>query len=426
MSYIQLNRNIKSSEALPCFNRLYGLKDSGYAHQMSRYCSLVKRHEDLFNNDNSLCIVSAPGRSEIIGNHTDHNDGRVLAAAINLDAVACIAKREDMTVNLVSEGYPSIQVDLNDLTPNTAEAGTTASLVRGVAAGMKERGYQIGGFDAVVSSDVLSGSGLSSSAAFEVLVCAAMDQLYNGFVIDSTLRAKIAQYAENEFFMKPCGLMDQMACSTGGLVAIDFKHDDPEIEPVAFSFADHGYALVVINTGGSHDDLTDEYAAIRKEMNAAAHCFGEKVLRSIHFEQFMKEIARVRKDAGDRAVLRSLHYYDENERVLKAVKALRSSDLEGFFKAINESGVSSWTLLQNIWAHAHEQQLAVSLATAKHLMGDQGANRVHGGGFAGTTLHFVPQDMTDHFTHEMEKIFGEDSVHVLDVRPVGAVVAFTA
>ncbi len=425
MNYVELNRYLRTGEAMERFNRLYRLRDSGYAYQMTRYSKLVRLHEDIFANDDGLSFVSAPGRSEIIGNHTDHNHGIVLAAAINLDTLACVARRQDMTVQLHSEGYQPVVLSLDSLAPDEKEAGTTAALIRGVAARMQELGYSIGGFDANVTSDVLSGSGLSSSAAFEVLVCAIFDHLYNGFVIGPTERAQIAQHAENCFFMKPCGLMDQMACSTGGLVAIDFKNTEPDITPVSFSFADMGYAIVVVSTGGSHDDLTADYAAIPREMKAAANALGEPVLRNVRRERFMQEIPVVREKAGDRAVLRSLHFFDENDRVLEAVSALQKGDMPAFFSAIERSGRSSWTMLQNVvTAAADFQPLALSLAVAGTLLNGCGVSRVHGGGFAGTTLHFVPLDMVEAFAGEMDRIFGENASHIIDVRPDGAAVVF--
>lgn len=426
MNYTELKRVLKSTEAMERFRKLYGIRDVGYTYQMSRYTHLAKLHEEVFNNENSLCVVSSPGRSEIVGNHTDHNQGIVLAAAINLDAVACVAKRDDDQVRLLSEGYGMVEVHLGDLTPKPQEEGTTAALIRGVAAGMQKHGFKIGGFDATVSSDVLSGSGMSSSAAFEVLICAILDQLYNGFVMDSTLRAQICQYAENVFFMKPSGLMDQMACSTGGLVGIDFKNPQPEVTPIHYAFADKGYALVVMNTGGSHDDLTADYAAIPNEMLAVASFFGEKSLRKVRKEQVMQEIHALREKVGDRAVLRALHYYAENERSIHAMKALIADDVDAFLQVIRQSGISSWTLLQNVsLLSAESQPLAVSLALADTLLAGKGASRIHGGGFAGTTLHFVPLDMVDFFTSEMNKVFGEHASHVVDVRDEGAFVVFS-
>lgn len=426
MSYTELKRILRSTQALERFNKLYGIRDVGYTYQMSRYTQIVKLHEDVFNNEAGLCVVSSPGRCEVVGNHTDHNQGIVLAAAINLDALACVAMRDDNIVRLNSEGYGMVEVNLDHLVPDPAEEGTTAALIRGVAAGMQKHGFKIGGFDAAVTSDVLSGSGMSSSAAFEVLICAILDQLYNGFTMDSTLRAQISQYAENVFFMKPSGLMDQMACSTGGLVGIDFKNPEPEVTPIHYAFADKGYALVVINTGGSHDDLTADYAAIPNEMLAVASYFGEQSLRRVRKEQILQEMHTLRENAGDRAVLRALHYYAENDRSLHAMKALVEDDVEAFLQVIRQSGISSWTLLQNVsLLSAENQPLAISLALADTLLAGKGVSRIHGGGFAGTTLHFVPLDMVDTFTSEMNKVFGDNASHVVDVRDEGAFVVFS-
>lgn len=425
MSYMDLKRVIKSTQAMERFSKLYGIRDVGYTYQMSRYTQIVKLHEDVYNNENNIAVISSPGRSEVIGNHTDHNHGIVLAAAINLDALACVASRDDHLVRLMSEGYGMVEVSLDMLEPVEEEAGTTAALIRGVAAGMQMHGYRIGGFDAAVTSDVLSGSGMSSSAAFEVLICAVLDQLYNGFVMDSTLRAQISQYAENQFFMKPCGLMDQMACSTGGLVGIDFRNPEPEVIPIQYSFAEKGYAMVVVNTGGSHDDLTADYAAIPEEMLSVAAYFGESSLRRVRKEQVLQEIPALREKAGDRGVLRALHFYEENERTLQAIKALKEDHITLFFRMIKESGISSWTMLQNVTLHnPASQPLAVSLALADILLQGEGASRIHGGGFAGTTLHFVPLDRVSQFTEEMNKVFGENACHVVDVRSEGAFIVF--
>ena len=369
-------------------------------------------------------MISSPGRTEIIGNHTDHNRGKVLAAAINLDTLAVVTAREDTLVNLHSEGYPPMTIDLGDLSVNPREEGTSAALIRGVADGMARAGFRIGGFDAAVTSDVLGGSGLSSSAAFEVMVGCVFNTLYNDSGMDSVQRAKIAQYAENVHFAKPSGLMDQMASSVGGMTAIDFKQDEPKIEPLSFGFDQAGYALVVVGTGGSHDDLTPQYAAIREEMNAAAACFGEQTLRAVRREEFYRAIPQVREACGDRAVLRAMHFYQENERVTLAVEALRAVDMDSFFAQINASGRSSWQLLQNISPQQGDQPLAIALALAGETLGGRGACRVHGGGFAGTTLNFVPDDLLPCFVKKLEAVFGSGSCHILDVRSEGAVRVF--
>jgi galactokinase len=422
-THSQMIRKLKSPEAMERLARLYGRREGELVGQMARYTSLVKWHEESFHGGARLTIVSAPGRAEIIGNHTDHNSGKVLAAAVTLDTIAAVTPCEDTHVHVRSEGYPDITLDLSSLAPVPEEQGTSAALIRGVSARMKECGFAIGGFSATVSSQVPSGSGLSSSAAFEVLICAVQDALYNGFTMDSTLRAQIAQYAENVYFGKPCGLMDQMASSTGGMVAIDFKHE-PVVDPLKFSFAEAGYDMVVVNTGGTHDDLTGEYASIREEMQRVAGFLGEKALRRVRPEQVLQNTAEIRKAAGDRAVLRALHFFNENARVTKQVHALRGNDLPVFFANIIKSGESSWMLLQNVYARPDAQPLALALALAENILQGKGAWRVHGGGFAGTTLNFVPSDMTECFTQQMKAIFGEHSCSVLDVRAEGAALVF--
>lgn len=399
------------------------LKEDGHisAEHINRYKNLVLLHQQLYNTRTGLLMASAPGRVEIIGNHTDHNHGLVLAAAVNMDTVAAFSPREDMQVNLASDGYEALNLDLGELNPVVEEAGTSKALIRGVAAGLMARGFRIGGFDAVMTSQVLSGSGLSSSAAFEVLVCFILDLLYNGGSIDSITRAQVSQYAENAFFMKPSGLMDQMASSVGGLVEIDFKDKQPRVDSLQISFQEAGYSMVIVNTRSSHDDLTPAYAAIPREMKAAAQAAGGQLLRDLSFEDFLAALPKVQKEAGDRAALRALHFYQENQRVEAAVEALKAQDFGRFFAVINASGLSSWTQLQNITVHEDEQPIALALAVARQVLGGQGACRVHGGGFAGTTLNFVPQDRLAAFVDAMEALFGTGCCHPLDVRAEGAV-----
>ena len=423
--YAQMLAQLKKSPAMERFARLYGKRDGELARQLTRYSRLVKEHEDIFHaDDKPLYLISAPGRTEIIGNHTDHNNGRVLAAAVNLDCLACVSPRDDMNVCIHSQGYPVISLSLDDLAVHEEEKGTSAALVRGVAKGMADRGCRLGGFDAAVTSDVLGGSGLSSSAAYEVMVCAILDALYNGFTVASTPRAQIAQYAENVYFGKPSGLMDQMACSTGGLVTIDFK-DEPVVEPLAFNFNEAGFALVVVNTGGSHDNLTPEYAAIRTEMEEVAAFFGEKVLRSVRPEQLEQQMGALREKVGERPILRAMHFFQENKRVKQMVQAIRRKDLAAMLAELNASGESSWKLLQNVFCVGTEQPMTLALALAEEMLAGKGAWRVHGGGFAGTTLNFVPLDLADTFVQRMQAVYGDHSCFVLDVRPEGAAVVFS-
>ena len=363
---------------------LYGAGEDVRALQKARYGKLVERFEKRFGaQKGGLCFFSAPGRTEIGGNHTDHNNGRVLAAAVDLDTIACVSATEDHTIVVDSEGFAPITVKLDNLDVREKDFGTTLALIRGTAGVMQEMGYKVGGFRATISSSVLRGSGLSSSAAFEVLIAAILDGLYNGFIVDAKTRAVIAQKVENVYFGKPCGLMDQMASSVGGMVTIDFKEKDAKVEAIACDFAAKGYALCVVNTGGDHGDLTDDYAAIRKEMEAVAAHFGKHVLREVEPETVKSRIGEVRRACGDRAVLRALHYYDENARVLEQAAAIRGGDLPAFFDAVNRSGESSWKLLQNVYARPTEEQMAMGIELSRRFLHGDGAQRVHGGGFAG-------------------------------------------
>ena len=425
--YANMIRSLKSPEGTQRLMHLYGNRDGMLLEQTARYTGILKRHEELFHEtEQEVMLISAPGRTEIGGNHTDHNRGRVLAAAVNLDTLSAVSARNDLQVHLYSDGYAPLILDLNDLAVVESEKGTTAALVRGVAARMKELGYKIGGFNAAVTSSVASGSGLSSSAAFEVMVCAILDQLYNGFSIDFVTRAKISQYAENVYFGKPSGLLDQMASSAGGLVTVDFRNDDPEVRAMNFDFAKYGYALVVVATGGSHADLTDDYAAIPAEMKQVAACFNEPYLRRIRPEEFYQELPKLRGKVSDRALMRAMHFFEEDERVVRQVAALDRNDLFAFMWEIICSGRSSYMYLQNVYAHNDDQSLSLALAMAEHMLSDKdGAWRIHGGGFAGTTLNFVPAGQLESFIATMEVAFGEHCCHVLDIRPEGpAVVKF--
>jgi galactokinase len=420
MNYIELHRLLRAPEGMERLGRLYGRREGMLVEQMGRYGSLIKFHEELFRAPGSVRMVSSPGRTEILGNHTDHNKGKVLAAAINLDALAVVSPRHDQQVHLISQGYEPIELHLGLLEPREDERGTSAALVRGVADGMQRAGYRLGGFEAVITSDVLSGSGLSSSAAFEVLICTILDLLYNGQRMSAVERAKICQHAENVHFGKPSGLMDQMASSVGGMTYIDFEQADPVVEPLSFHFHEAGYAMVVVGTGASHDDLTADYAAIRTEMQHVAQFFGADSLRRVRPDQFYGQIRQLRCQVNDRAVLRAIHYFGENQRVEEGAAALKAGDVECFFTQVRASGRSSWQLLQNLSTNASQQPLAIALAVAEEQLQGRGACRVHGGGFGGTTLNFVPLEMVDGFVKAQNAIFGDKSCFVLDVRPEGA------
>ena len=367
-------------------------------------------------------VFSAPGRTELGGNHTDHQRGCVLAAAVDLDTRAAVALNGTSVIRVLSEGYPLMcEIDLGDLDVRPGEKNTTAALIRGVAAGFVQRGCRLSGFDAYVTSTVLPGSGLSSSAAFEVLLGTVIDCLFSCGV-GAVEIARIAQYAESVYFGKPCGLMDQMASSVGGCIAIDFADPDaPVVTPVDFDFSACGHALCIIDSGASHADLTDEYAAVPGELAAVTALFGKTALRDVPEADFYARIPAVRTAAGDRAALRAIHVYDENRRVAAQVAALQRGDFAAFLHYVNLSGHSSQELLQNViptGATAH-QEVALALGLARHLLGGRGACRVHGGGFAGTIQAFVPNDMLEDFRRGMETVLGAGSCHVLAIRPTG-------
>ena len=369
-------------------------------------------------------FFSAPGRTEIGGNHTDHNLGRVFAAGVSLDVIAAVKATDDGIITVKSEGFPVDKIDSADTEVKEEEKNSSASLIRGMAGGFLKNGHKIGGFNAYTTSNVLKGSGLSSSAAFEVLIGTILNGLYNEQAISAVEVAQLSQYAENVYFGKPSGLMDQMASSVGSFITIDFKDEkEPVIKKVDYDFSKSGYALCIVDTKGNHADLTPEYAAIPQEMKSVAQFFGKSVLREVDKQELLDNISAVREKCSDRAVLRALHYFDDNERVLAQAEALERGDIEGFFKLINESGDSSFRYLQNIYASSApaEQGLSLALYIAKSVLGDKGACRVHGGGFAGTIQAFVPNDMLDKFSAEIEKVFGEGSCYVLSIRPVGGV-----
>lgn len=389
-------------------------------YQKERYIKAIESFEELFG-EKEVEIYSAPGRSEIGGNHTDHQFGRVLAASINLDAIAVVAKKDNGIV-LKSEGYPMINVSLADLLPKKEEEGTSAGLIRGVAAKLKEEGYEIGGFEAYVTSDVLNGAGMSSSAAFEVLVGNILSGLYNEGKVSPVLIAQAGQYAENVFFGKPCGLMDQMASSVGNLIFIDFADvKNPVIKKVDVNFEDFDHSLCIIDTKGSHADLTDEYAAIPEEMKKVAAYFGKEVLREVDKNEFYIHIPEIREVAGDRAVLRAMHWFEETDRVIDQVNALEKGDFEEFKSLIKASGDSSFKYLQNVYSvkNLSRQEMAVGLAFSDVILKGRGVSRVHGGGFAGTIQAFVPNDIVDIYKKNMEDIFGQDACHVLKIRKYG-------
>lgn len=396
--------------------------DKAVEEQKPRYVETLNDFGELFGYDREVNIMSAPGRTEVCGNHTDHNNGKVLAASINLDAIAVVSKNDDNIIRVKSKGHKMNVVDLDDLVPNEANFGSSTTLVQGVAATIKNLGYTVAGFDACTTSDVMGGSGLSSSAAFEVLLGSILSYMFNDGKISPVEIAKVAQYSENVFFGKPCGLLDQMASSVGTFVTIDFKSTkNPVIKKIDFDFSKSGHSLCIVDTHGNHSDLTDDYAAVRAEMESVAQALGKNVLREVSYEEFFAALPELTGRVNDRAILRAIHFFNENKRVEKAVECLENNDFEGFKQVIIDSGRSSFMLNQNVYTPKNptEQKLSLALAISKELLDGKGAWRVHGGGFAGTIQAFVPNDMLDEYKKTIEGVFGEGSCHVLIIRPVG-------
>ena len=395
--------------------------ESVLAYQQERYIKALESFEKIYG-EKEVEIYSAPGRSEVGGNHTDHQYGKVLATSINLDAIAIVAPKEEEVIDLKSEGYDRIQVDLDHLDKNDVKEGSSEALIAGVAFKLKEEEYKIGGFEAYVTSDVLNGAGMSSSAAFEVLIGNILSGLYNDMKISPVFLAQAGQFAENEFFGKPCGLMDQMASSVGGLINIDFEDPkNPKIKKVEVDFEEYGHSLCIVDTKGSHADLTDDYAAIPEEMKEVAGFFDKAVLREVDKDDFYLNLPKIREILGDRAVLRAMHLFEENKRVDEQVKALEDGEFETFKKLIKESGNSSFKYLQNVYSShdLNNQSVSIGLAMSDISLGDRGVSRVHGGGFAGTIQAFVPNDIVDIYKKNMEDIFGQDACHVLKIRKYG-------
>jgi galactokinase len=418
-SLTQLAQTLQNGGYAAALADFYGEDAAKQQDRLQECASFFARH---FGTDACVELFSAPGRSEIGGNHTDHNCGKVLAASVNLDVIAVAARRADHRIMLQSAGHDLIDISTEALAPLPEERGHSAALVRGVCAGFAERGYRIGGFNAASISDVLSGSGLSSSAAFEVLVGTILNHFYNGGQVEALTIAQIAQYAENRFFGKPCGLLDQTACAVGGFVSIDFEIPAaPVVRQVRFDFASCGHALCIVNSGGSHADLTDAYAAVRGEMERVARTLGKTMLRETSREELLANLAVLREQVGDRAVLRALHFFGENDRVDQLTKALAANDFERFKRLIVESGRSSFMYNQNVYTGgaSREQSVALALALSEHLLAGRGAWRVHGGGFAGTIQAFVPLELLEEYRSTMETLFGAGSCYVLRVRPQG-------
>lgn len=395
-------------------------------YQRIRYIKALHAYEAHFSGG-EVAIFSAPGRSEIGGNHTDHQHGEVLAASINNDAIAVVKALDEPYVKVISDGYDMITVPLTNLDQKEEEKESTMALIKGVLAGVKQKGFQIGGFQAYITSDVLIGAGLSSSAAYETLIGTILSGLYNDMKISAMEIAKIGQYAENVYFGKPCGLMDQMACSVGSLVHVDFADSEsPKVEKVEFDMNRYGYSLCITDTKGSHADLTSDYAAVPEEMKNVARFFGKEVLLDVNKEMVFSRIEELRERTGDRAVLRALHFMNENERVQKEVSALQKGEVEAFLALVKESGDSSFKYLQNVYSNSdvRHQNVSLALAVSDMYLGKNGVSRVHGGGFAGTIQAFVKNEAVAGYQKVMDSVFGKYACSVLKIRRYGGIKVF--
>lgn len=402
------------------YSELYGERYSKEAMD-KRFQALLDRHNELFGrSEDETMLFSTAGRTELAGNHTDHNLGLVIAGTINLDTIAAVSLRDDSTVIVNSEGFPEVVVDISDLEVREEEKNTTQSLLRGIAKAFKDRGLKVGGWQANTTTRVLKGSGLSSSAAIEVLCSEIFNNLFNDDVLAPVELAKISQYAENVYFGKPSGLMDQIGCAQGGIVGIDFADNaNPVLTPLDVNFEDYGYDLVIVDTKGNHADLTGEYAAVPAEMKQVAAYFGADCLRKVDYEEFIEKLPQLREAvSNDRAILRAIHFFDENMRVEAMLDCLKEKDIDGYLYYVEESGNSSFKYLQNVYPaiNVKEQGLSLALALTEDFLSGEGACRVHGGGFAGTIQAYIPKELTDDYIDFMDSVFGEGSATVLAIR----------
>ena len=392
---------------------------------VNRYRHVVQKFHDIFG-DQDMMLFSSPGRTEISGNHTDHNHGKVLAGSINLDCVAVGAINHSSKVNIISETFnQDLTIDLNDLTPSQKKAGTV-DLIKGLLKGFEESGYKIGGFDAYITSNVISSAGVSSSASFEMLLCSMINRFFNEGRMDTVAYAHIGKYAENVYWDKASGLLDQMACAVGGLITIDFLNpNEPKVEKIDFDFASRNHSLIIVQTGRGHADLSADYSAVPAEMKKVAEYFGKEVCAQITEEQLIEHLKEVREYAGDRSVLRALHFFEENKRVEAEVKALKEGRFEDFLKNVTASGNSSWKWLQNCYTNTNYQEQGISIALALTELfieeKKRGACRIHGGGFAGVIMAMLPNDLVDEYVAFIEKALGEGSAYRMTIRPYGAI-----
>lgn len=419
-----LKKNLQDKVYDELFSKLYGCEQNQLEIVKKRYRELINEFEKTFGVKGEISLFSAPGRTEIGGNHTDHQRGCVIAGSVNLDVIAVAALNNSEEIRIQSEGYPLDTINLNELEPDETEFNQAKALIRGVCAKFKALGYNLKGFDAYTTSNVLKGSGLSSSAAFEVLIGNILNGLFANGGVNPVEIAKIGQYAENVYFGKPSGLMDQMASSVGGAVAIDFQdNENPVIKKINFDFSKCGHALCIIDSGADHADLTYEYAAIPFEMKEVAKFFDKEFLREVKKSDFLNKISEIRKVTGDRAVLRALHFFNENERAQKESEMLENGNFDEFLRLVKESGYSSYMYLQNVCpkGSVKEQSVAYTLAVCDEILKDRGAFRVHGGGFAGTIQAFVPEDMLEDFKNKIELTVGKNCCHILNIRPLGGV-----
>ncbi len=397
---------------------LYG-KEYNEKEMDERFENLLRRHKELFG-EKDVAIFSAAGRTEIAGNHTDHNLGKVIGGTINLDTIGAVSRRSDMKVVIDSEGFPVVEVDISDSEPKESEKNDTAALVRGIAEGFRKRGLAIGGWEANTTTKVLGGSGLSSSAAIEVLIAKIFNNFYNEDVLEPIELAKIGQFAENVYYGKPSGLLDQACCAQGGIVGIDFKdNENPVLTPLDVDFSSYGYTMIITNTHGSHADLTGEYAAVPPEMREIAAFYGKKNLREVEFSDFLRDIGKIReKVQNDRAVLRAYHFFTENKRVDLMLQELRDGDIDTFLYLVEESGNSSFRFLQNVYPSSSpaNQGLSIAIALSEEILRGDGAVRVHGGGFAGTIQAYVPDNLLEKYIQGMESVFGKGCTTRIAIR----------
>lgn len=419
----ELKQKLAQDDFLPVLELLYGTKKEVLSAQKIRYENAIQRFTEIYPNREEISLFSAPGRTEIGGNHTDHQHGCVLAAAVQLDMIGVVSFHEDGVIRVCSEGYCPFSVDLADVSLPGGEKGS-AAIVRGIVARFSELGVKVRGFDLYCTSDVLSGSGISSSAAFETLIGTIIDVHYNNGRVGALEIAKIGQYAENVYFGKKCGLMDQMASSVGGLVFIDFMSTEiPLIEPFSFDFEQAGYCICVTDTGGNHVNLTPDYVAVRSEMETVARQFGKEYLRQVNETEFYRQLPNLRKNCSDRALLRAVHFFGDNRRAREEAEALQKGEVGKFLSLVQESGDSSEALLQNLYSTSvpTEQAIPLGVMISKRILAGKGAVRVHGGGFAGTIQAFVPLPLAETYVAEMERVFGDGACYVFRIRPVGGI-----